>query len=50
MRKLSNFELENVKGGIALSTAIAIGVGISAVIVFISGVISGITNPEECSG
>ena len=48
MSSLSTSELEKIKGGMALSTCVAIGVGISAIVVFVSGIISGITNPEPC--
>lgn len=43
---LKDEELDNIKGGSA--TAIWIGLAITAVVVFASGVIEGITNPERC--
>ncbi len=47
MIKINEFELSKVRGG-AVGTAILIGIGVVALIVFISGIISGYTNPEEC--
>ena len=47
MKKLDVFEEEKIKGG-ALS--VWAGIAISALIVFFSGVIQGITNPERCNG
>jgi len=44
---LKNDELDNIKGGSA--TVIWVGLAITAVIVFASGLIEGITNPERCN-
>ena len=37
-------ELENIKGGFS----VWMGIGIEAVVVFLSGVLEGITNPSKC--
>ena len=50
MSKLNEENLENIKGGEGIATGIWIGLAISAAVVFISGVIEGITNPERCNG
>jgi hypothetical protein len=47
--KLNDDKLEKIKGGEGVST-VFIGVAIAAAIVFISGVIEGLTNPERCNG
>jgi lactobin A/cerein 7B family class IIb bacteriocin len=47
IKVLENEELDNIKGGSA--TAIWIGLAITAVVVFASGLIEGITNPERCN-
>jgi len=44
--KLDDLELMNINGG-ALPY-IWIGIGISALIIFISGIIDGIASPKEC--
>ena len=49
MVKLNEEKLEKIKGGEGVS-AVFIGVAVAAAIVFISGVIEGITNPERCNG
>ena len=41
-------DLDKIKGGAAVS--IWTGIVIAAIVVFISGVIEGITNPERCHG
>lgn len=48
IQDISANDLENIKGG----TSISIGAGliIVAAIVFITGIIEGITNPERCHG
>ena len=48
MKKLNDLELEKIKGGEAIS-AVWIGLAVAAIVVFISGVIEGITNPEKCN-
>lgn len=47
MRKLTNNELKNIKGKEA---SLGLVIGISALVAFLVGVISGITNPEPCGG
>ncbi len=47
MKKLTNKELKNIKGGEA---SLGLVIGISALVAFLVGVISGITNPEPCGG
>lgn len=41
-------KLEKIKGGATVS--IWTGIVVTAIVVFISGVIEGITNPSKCSG
>lgn len=48
LKKIEEEDLEKIKGGEAVS--IWIGIAIAAIVVFISGVIEGITNPERCNG
>lgn len=48
IQKISVNDLENIKGG--ANFTIGTGLIIVAVIVFITGVIEGITNPERCRG
>lgn len=44
MEKVNKCELENITGGFS----VWMGVGIAALVVFLSGVIEGITNPDKC--
>lgn len=46
MEKLNDTELSNIKGGFTMNVWIALG--ISALVVFLSGVLEGITNPDKC--
>ena len=46
IKNLSTGELEKVKGG---GITILGSLGIVALVIFICGVIEGITNPKECS-
>jgi len=46
IRNLTVKELESIKGGEGFT--IWMGLGIAALIIFLSGVIEGITNPEAC--
>ena len=46
MKKLTNNELKNIKGGSLSVSALGIGIGISVIV----GVVSGFTNPEPCGG
>lgn len=45
---ISNKDLEKIKGGATIT--VGTGLLIATVIVFISGIIEGITNPERCHG
>lgn len=50
MIKIKNIEvteLEKIKGGASIS--VLTGIVITAIVVFISGVIEGITNPKRCN-
>lgn len=49
MKVVENNELEKIKGG-EVMTAVWIGLAVTAIVIFISGVIEGITNPERCNG
>ena len=46
MSEVSQKELENITGGFS----VCVGIGIAAVVVFLSGVLEGITNPDKCRG
>ena len=46
MQRLKNEDLKEIKGGFSLLAAVAI----TALVSFVSGVISGIANPEHCEG
>lgn len=46
MKKVNNLELQKVKGGVSVLAF----VGIAALIIFISGVLDGFTNPGRCNG
>ena len=48
MIKLNENELSNIEGGASVTTVVGIGMIITAVVTFISGIISGYTNPEGC--
>ena len=48
MQIVSNEELENIKGGAAVT--VWTGIAIATVVIFLSGVIEGITNPKRCNG
>ena len=47
IKKLSDEALEKINGG--GGAAIWIGLGITAIVVFLSGVIDGIANPKSCT-
>ena len=49
MKVVENEKLEKVKGGEGIA-AVWIGLAVTAIVIFISGVIEGITNPERCNG
>ena len=48
IKEIDQEDLDKIKGGAAVS--IWTGIVIAAIVVFISGVIEGITNPERCNG
>jgi len=48
MRKLSEDESLNVVGG-SISSAVGIGMIVSATIIFLSGIIEGFSNPRRCN-
>ena len=48
IKEIDQEDLDKIKGGAAVS--IWTGIVIAAIVVFISGVIEGITNPERCHG
>lgn len=48
MRELSNSETLNITGG-SVTTAVGIGLVASAVIVFVSAVLEGFSNPRRCN-
>lgn len=45
MKIIDVLELEKIKGG---GISVWAGVGIAAIVVFLAGVIEGITNPNRC--
>ena len=47
MEKLDDKDLCNIKGGFTMTPWIALG--IAAVVIFISGILEGITNPNKCN-
>ncbi len=48
MKKIEVNQLDKITGGATLS--VGTGVLIATIIIFLSGVIEGITNPERCNG
>ena len=44
MQRLNKNDLENVIGGFS----VWMGIGIAAIVVFLAGVLEGITNPNKC--
>jgi len=46
IKRIKKEELDNIKGGAMIS--VWTGIVITSIVVFISGVIEGITNPERC--
>ena len=46
IKKISVSELEKIKGGASIS--ITTGLVVAAIVVFLTGIIEGITNPERC--
>ena len=49
MKKLNDNELIKIEGGGAITTGIGISLIVSSVIVFLSGIVRGYTNPEACN-
>ena len=47
IQKIEKEQLEKIKGGATIT--IWTGIAIAAIVVFLSGVIEGITNPERCN-
>lgn len=47
LNRIDDKELTKIKGGFAMNAWIAIG--IAAVVVFVSGIIEGISNPDRCN-
>ncbi len=50
MKKLTSEEMKNIKGGALSISALGLGIGISVIISFFVGIVSGFTNPEPCGG
>ncbi len=50
MSKIEENKLDTISGGMTTTAAVLIGVGVTALVVFLSGLIEGITNPERCNG
>lgn len=48
MQSIKTNELEKIKGGASIS--VLTGLVVAAIVVFVSGVIEGITNPSRCHG
>ncbi len=48
IKEIKEEQLENIKGGATIS--VWAGIAIAAIVVFISGIVEGITNPAKCSG
>ncbi len=44
MEAIEEIEMQNITGGVSAW----VGVAISAIVIFLSGVIEGITNPTRC--
>ncbi len=44
MEEIKTKDLENITGGFS----VWMGVGIAAIVVFLAGVLEGITNPNKC--
>lgn len=47
MKNIETEKLNNIRGGFTMNGWVALG--IAAAVVFISGIIEGITNPERCN-
>ncbi len=47
IRKMNDEQLERIKGG---GVTVWTGIAITAIVIFLSGVIEGITNPKRCNG
>ena len=46
MKKIKNEDLKEINGGVF---SIGLAIAISAIVSFVSGIISGISNPEPCN-
>lgn len=49
IKTINNEQLENIKGGATTAFSVWTGVVIASIVIFISGIIEGITNPERCN-
>ena len=48
MQKIEEEKLEKIKGGEGIA-AVWIGIAVASALIFISGIIEGLTNPQKCS-
>ena len=48
IRRINDENLEKIKGGAMIS--VWTGIVVTAIVIFVSGVIEGITNPGRCNG
>lgn len=46
IHKITDDKLEKIKGG--ATSAVWIGVGIASLVIFITGILEGVTNPKGC--
>ena len=49
MTTLTNYELQNINGGISASLIKAVGVGLAALGTFVASVIYGYIHPNKCN-
>lgn len=47
MQRLNDYELDNIIGGAV--PWVGIGIAVSALVIFLSGVLEGYTNPGRCN-
>ncbi len=48
IKRIEEEKLESIKGGASNLFTVWTGIGIAAIVIFISGIIDGITNPTRC--